>query len=239
MSPVRALHELSVLPWRLTVASFLVIVLLASHGGGGGAARRDAPVGVGADGIVLGAGVVVEGACAGGPSTAAASWRRDHGASAEWQTACGPILGAAGGGRHRATGRAGQGRAGRARASQSQTAAKRLQVVRWRLHCVHSSPDDGVRCLPCLEPSAIYPLGSQNSNPEESPSTLSCARPDPHTHASLCPSRLTGSSRALVPAVFRGPLCSAVARAAHSGAASDAPWRLRSTRPRYLRLQGK
>lgn len=61
VSPVRALHELSVLPWRLAVASFLV--MLASHGGVGGAARRDAPVAVGADGVVLGAGVqvVVEG----------------------------------------------------------------------------------------------------------------------------------------------------------------------------------
>lgn len=52
---------------------------------------------MGADGIALGSGVVVEGACAGGPSTAAASWRRDHGARAEWQTVCGPVLGAMGG----------------------------------------------------------------------------------------------------------------------------------------------
>jgi hypothetical protein len=111
VSPVRALHELSLLPWRLTVVSFLAI--LASHGGVGGAARRDAPVAVGADGIVLGSGVVVEGACAGGPSTAAASWRRDHGARAEWQTVCDPGWRAAGrraacSGRLRATDRAGR-----------------------------------------------------------------------------------------------------------------------------------
>lgn len=69
VSPERELHELSMLPWRSTVVSFLVMVAAGS------AALPDAMrlrvVGVGAAvRAAMAAGVVVEAACAGGPRTA-------------------------------------------------------------------------------------------------------------------------------------------------------------------------
>lgn len=174
-------------------------------GGVGGAARRDAPVAVGADDILLGS-VVVEGACAGGPSTAAASWRRDHGARAELQTVRSPIRGVS------KVQRETQGVwQGRQREGVAVTNSCKV-VVR-----DGDSTPDGVRMLALsrayqwqvrhLHP-VQHPLGSEQH------STMSCARPRPHTCASLCPFRLTGSSRALMRGVFLS-ICNHQYRAAH------------------------